>query len=304
VARALRAKGLDAALRVPSVSPTPPEAEHGITPTLIAGILVRITVWSAPVWWLARQNGHPEVAVALGLMLKRAWALAAVLLVTLGLGGLLARRLMDCVPGPANGAAPGNAVTPQRRAAAGAVAAGVYGVVTLLVLLIAADLFDWPLTRSSAVALWGLAQHVLIAGAAMLIGCLGARWARDLAPPDGASPEKRAAHYTGLGVVATTTVLAVGVLLSSVGLLLGLAAVAVLGFLLWLVRGYLPDVMAGLQLRGQNVREIWFDGVAWQVTEVGFLTTQVCRSGEFCRVQNRRALEARLHGAPAETAPH
>jgi hypothetical protein len=58
-----------------------------------------------------------------------------------------------------------------------------------------------------------------------------------------------------------------------------------------------------LQLRAHKVREVWFDGEAWQVAEVGFLTTQVGRGGDFCRLQNRRVLEARMHGAPAETAP-
>ncbi len=100
--------------------------------------------------------------------------------------------------------------------------------------------------------------------------------------------------------MAATTVLAVAVLLSSAGVLIGLAAVAVLGFLLWLVSGYLPDVTAGLQLRAQQVREVWIDKEMWQVTEIGFLATQVTRSGEFCRLQNRVVLEARLHGAPSE----
>jgi hypothetical protein len=307
VARALRAKNFDAAMRVPGSAPPGPDTEHGITPTLIAGLLVRLTVWGAAGLWLARQYGQTELAANLGLVLKRSWALAGVLVATLGLGGVLSRRLIDCLQGPQSAAPEGspfrNGITPARRGVAGAVGAAVYGLVTILVLLISADLFDWPLTRTSTLALWQIAQHLLIAGAALLIGCLGARLARDLVPPEGASQEKRAGHYTALGIVAATTVLAVAVLLSSAGLLFGLAALAVLGFLLWLVRGYLPDVLAGLQLRAQHVREIWFDGVAWQVVEVGFLTTQVSRAGEFCRMQNRRALEARMHGAPAESAP-
>jgi hypothetical protein len=103
--------------------------------------------------------------------------------------------------------------------------------------------------------------------------------------------------------MAATTVLAVSVLLSSAGLLIGLAALAILALLLWLVRGYLPDVMAGLQLRVHQVREVCVDGDAWQVAEVGFLTTQVSRRGEFCRVQNRVVLEARMQGTPSEAAP-
>jgi hypothetical protein len=181
------------------------------------------------------------------------------------------------------------------------VGAGVYGIVLLLALLMAADLFDWPLTRNAVLALWQLAQHLLSAGAALLLGCLGARWARDLVPPERAgSPENRAGQYTALGIVAGTTLLSVAVLLSSVGLFIGLTALAVLGLLLWVVRGYLPDLAAGLQLRSHNVCQVWFDGLAWQVSEVGFLTTQVSRAGEFCRLPNRQVLEAHLHGAPAE----
>src|ERR1700722_21845 len=108
--------------------------------------------------------------------------------------------------------------------------------------------------------------------AGLVIGCLGARWASELvAFEETASPEKRAAHYTALGIMAASTILAVAVLLSSAGILLGLAALAVLSLLLWLVRGYLPDVTAGLQLRHHNVQEAVFDGECWQVDHVGFL---------------------------------
>jgi hypothetical protein len=305
VTRALRARDFDAALRLPGSSPPGTEAGRGITPTLFAGLLIRLTVWGAAAGWLAREYGRPDLATTLGLILKRAWALAAVLVAALALASLLAHRLVDCLEGffkgGAENAPPRNGAAGPHRGVAGAVGAAAYGLVVLLVLLIAADLFDWPLTRTSAVALWQLAHHLLVAGAALFIGCLGARWARDLITADAAaSPEKRAGQYTALGIVAATTVLAVAVLLSSAGLLLGLAALAVLGFLLWLVRGYLPDVLAGLQLRAHNVREVWFDGVAWQVASVGFLTTQVNRAGEFCRLQNRLVLEARLQKAPSE----
>jgi hypothetical protein len=160
------------------------------------------------------------------------------------------------------------------------------------------------LTRSSALSLWRFAQHLLTAGAALAIGCLGARWAHDLVTPGAGrpSPEQSAGQYTALGIVAATTVLAVTVVLSSAGVLIGLAALALLGLLLWLVRGHLPDVMAGLQLRAHKVREVWFDGVPWEVVEVGLLTTQVTRAGAFSQVQNRLVLEARLHGAPTEAA--
>jgi hypothetical protein len=304
VARTLRAHHFDAALRLPASVAPPPEAERSITPTQVAGLLVRLTVWTLAGWWLAQQYGRPDLADKLALVLSRTWACAAVLVAALTVGGLLARRLIDCLQGlPKSGseASGGNGAAAAHRGVAGAVGAGAYVFVVLLALLLAADLFDWPLTRSTALALWQFAQHLLIAGTALLMGGLGARWARDLVTADAAaSPEKRAGQYTALGILAATTVLAVAVLLSGAGVLIGLAALAVLGYLLWLVRGYLPDITAGLQLRAHQVREVWFDGEAWQVAEVGFLSAQLGQRGQFCRVQNRRVLEARLHGAPAE----
>jgi hypothetical protein len=303
IARALRAKKFDTALRLPA--PAPAEADHGITPTFIAGLLVRLTVWGAAASWLARRHDQVELANTLGLILNRTWALATILVGALALGGMLARRLIQCLHGrlPGSEASSRNTDAAPRWDAAGAVAAGAYFLVLLLALLFAADLFDWPLTRTSALALWQFAQHLLIAVAALFIGCLGARWARDLATPEGvASPEKRAGQYTALGIMAATTILALAVLLSGAGLLIGLAALAVLGFLLWMLRGYLPDITAGLQLRAHQVREVCLDGLLWRVTDVGFLTTQVGRSGEFSRVQNRLLLEARMQAAPIKAA--
>jgi hypothetical protein len=226
------------------------------------------------------------------------WALAGVLVAALTLGALLARRLIECWQDLAPA---GNGNRSSHGGVAGAVGAAAYVLVVLLCLLVAADLFDWPLTRSSAQALWQLAQHLLIASAALFIGSLGARWARDLVTPESAaSPEKRAGQYTGLGIIAATTVLAVAVLLSGAGVLIGLAALGVVGFLLWLVRGYLPDIAAGLQLRAHQVREVYFDGQPWQIAAVGFISTQLTKAGDFYRLPNRHVLEARLGGAPAE----
>jgi hypothetical protein len=297
VARTLRAWNFDAAVRLPNSAPSGLEADRNITPTLLVGLLVRLTVWGWAACWLGRQYGQAELASRLGLILNRIWALTTVAVAGLALGSLLARRAVDWLQGSATTA---HGTSASQRNVTGAVGVVIYGVIMLLVLLVAADMFDWPLTRSSVLALWQLAQHLLIAGGALFIGSLGARWAREQVTPAATSPEQRAGQYTALGIVSATTVLAVAVLLSSAGLLIGLAVLAVVGFLLWLVRGYLPDVLAGLQLRAQHVREVWFDGIAWQVAEVGFLTSQVTRSGEFHRMQNRLVLEARVHGAPAE----
>ncbi|HEV3447589.1 MAG TPA: hypothetical protein VG099_23335 [Gemmataceae bacterium] len=308
VARALRAKNFDAAVRLSTSSLG--ANQHEFTPTWAAGMLVRLTVWAGAGSWLCHRHGREDLAATIGMVINRTWAFAAIVLAALTVASLLARRLMECLHGPAkpdawgrNGNGNGNGNGAQRWDAAGAVGAGVYLVVVLLALLFTADVFDWPLTRTSALALWEFAQHLLVAVAALFIGALGARWARDLATGDGAAtPEKRAGQYTAVGIMAGTTVLAVLVLLSGAGVLIALTTLAVLGVLLWLGRGHLPDVVAGLQLRAQKVREVYLDGEAWQVSQVGFLTTQVCRAGEFCRARNRLVLEARMHAAPARAA--
>src|SRR5262249_15218356 len=100
VARALRAQNFDAALRLPGTSASM-KVDHGITPTLVAGLLVRLTIWAAALCWLAHKYGQGEFASSLGLIVKRAWMLAAVLVASLTLGSLLARRLIDCLENPA-----------------------------------------------------------------------------------------------------------------------------------------------------------------------------------------------------------
>jgi hypothetical protein len=307
VARALRARNFDAALRMPGYRATGPEGEHRFTPTLVAGLLVRLTVWAAAAFWLAQRHDKPELAGTLGLIINRTWALATILVTALGLASLVAGRVIACLQGPVKAGTEAlayrNGSAGSHPSLAGAVGAAVYGLVVLLALLVAADLFDWPLTRSSATALWQLAQHLLTAASALLIGCLGARWARDLVTPESkASAGQRAGQYTSLAIVAGTTILSVAVLLTSTGLLFGLAALVVLGLAMWLLRGHLPDVSAGLQLQMHKVREVWLDGESWDLAQVGLLSTELTRAGQFCRIQNRQVLEACVHAASAQAS--
>src|SRR5580765_522314 len=60
VARVLAARQFDLALRLPGSAPASPPAEHGITPTVVAGYLVRLTVWAGVIWWLAHNHGQVE----------------------------------------------------------------------------------------------------------------------------------------------------------------------------------------------------------------------------------------------------
>jgi hypothetical protein len=301
VERFLRANNFDAALRLPGAAPA---TEPGFSPISVAGMLVRLTAVAVAISYLARKHGRDDIADTLSVIMSRGWALVAILVSALTVGGLLARRLMACLPSLPKTEASTSRQDPRWNPA-GIAGAGVYVLVTLIVLIMAADMFDWPLTRTSAVALWQLVQHLLIAIAALVIGTLGARWAKELVTIEAtATPEKRAANYTALGIIAGSTILAVAVLLSSAGLLLGLSALAILGLLLWLVRGYLPDVAAGLQLRQHRIREAIFDGDHWQVLHIGLLSTQLGLNGQFCSLQNRVILEARLHTATSTAAQH
>jgi hypothetical protein len=303
VTRFLHARNFDAALRLPgSTAPGTPEA-HGITPTFVAGLLVRLTVWAGAGCWVAHKYGRVELASTMGFVINRTWAVATMLVVALGLGSMLARRLIDCLEGPrvaSNPQAQRNGTAASPRSMAGAVGAVAYVLVLLLVLLIAADFFDWPMTRNAALTLWQLAQNLFIVGAALFIGYRGACWAREVSTVDSNSAQQRAGQYTALGIVTATTVMAMALLLSSAGVLIGLAALALVGFVLWLVRGYLPDVAAGFQLRANKAREVWFDGTPWQVADVGFLATQLCHAGQMHRLQNRQVLQAHFQGTPSE----
>src|SRR5262249_33275591 len=79
VARPLAARNFDAVLRLPSASPPDVESERGFTPSFVAGLLVRLTVWASAAWWLAQKHGRPDLAHTLGLVINRTWAIAAIL---------------------------------------------------------------------------------------------------------------------------------------------------------------------------------------------------------------------------------
>jgi hypothetical protein len=70
------------------------------------------------------------------------------------------------------------------------------------------------------------------------------------------------------------------------------------------VRGYLPDIAAGLQLRTHKVDLIELEGERWQVVEVGMITSEVSRRGECSRLPNRQVLAARLQKSVPQAVAH
>ena len=295
--RFLRGRGFNSMFRV-----TPPSADifddtRSFTPAWFAGMLVRLTVWAAAAWWLLRGHGKPDTADSLAKLGGQIWGVAVALTAALALAGLLARRVIECLEGVTPAARSGGT---SPRSIAGAVGAGIYALVLLLMLLTVADSFDWPQTRHAAASLWQLALNLLTAGAAVLVGWLGARWARECTSPHGATAQPQPEQQTALGIVAVTTALAVALLLFGGGLGIGVALIAVVAALLYMGRGRLPDLIAGLKLRKDKIGTVWFNGAPWQVGQIGLLHSDVGRGGEIYRLPNCQVLEA---SGQAESAP-
>jgi hypothetical protein len=297
--RTLRGLNFDAAFGF-SGGPGGGPASRGYTPTRAVGLLVRLTVWAGAVWWFLGKYSRPDLAESLRLIVGHIWALIVMLAGAVVVGDLVSRRVTDLLQGSligSNGTARTGA-NPNRNVA-GAVGAAVYGLVLLLALLAATDVFDWPLSRAAAAALWQLGQQLLTAGAALSIAYLGARWARELATPTGpVTPELKVGQYVGLALIGGATIGGMMALLSGRGILIAMLAVIFLGGLLWLARDYVPDLMAGLKLRKAKVDQVWIEGTACRVEGVGLLTSEVGQGNETGRVRNRMVLEAAGHGSP------
>ena len=313
--RRLRAAGFDASLRPPwSPSTASGRSEAPtFTPTRVAGGIVRLTVWGCGVWFLAGRHGWTNLAGALEWIAGRVWSLALVTVVALYLARLCAEKLIDLVQNPPLKERWEAWLPPaagrERRWGGAAVLAGVtvYGVVVLLVLLVAADLMGWTLTGHALSALWNLALHLFTAGVALLIGWLGAQWARTQAAPDAVpvSPVAQVGYYAALGIMGGATVLAILLLSGNPLTLSGLVLLALLALLLWPARAYLPDLWAGILLKVQKVKAVRLGGAMHQLGAVGPLLTQLTGPEGNLTRRNRLVLEAHLRSAsPEEGPPH
>ena len=290
VARFLRARRFNSIFRVTEQFPNEPQEDRGFTPTTLAGHLVRLTVWAFAAAWLLRQYGRAEIADTITKTIGPVWGVAAGLALTLVIASMLTRRVMQCLDSGAS--LTGNRTGAPSRTVAGAAGAGIYVLVLLFMLLTAADYFDWPHTRNAVADVWQLALRLLTAGAAVLVGYLGARWAREFATPQGAAADLQPAQRTAVAIVVGSTALAVALLVFTSGLGLGVAVLVVIAALVYLGRGRLADVLAGLKLKKAKVGTVWFEGVPWQVEQIGFLQSDVSRDGTSYKVANQLVLEA------------
>ena len=143
--------------------------------------------------------------------------------------------------------------------------------------------------------MWQLALRLLSAGAAVFVGYLGARWARECATAEDGESAPKPEQKTAMGIVVGTTALAVALLVFGAGLGIGVAILAVVVGVLFLARGRLADVTAGLKLRKHNVGTAWFDGTPWQVGHIGLIQSDVTRNGTSYKVANQVVLEAAGH---------
>ena len=304
----LRAQDFDASLRPPWLSPAGGTrgGPRPLSPSGLVGGLVRCTVWGAGVWWLAGEHGAAGLASALEWAAGRVWSLAIVLIVALCLARVLAGQVIEFLQSAPLGEKldgwlprAGGVREPRGSGVAPLAGTAVYAVVFLLVLLIAADLFGWALTGNVVAAAWHLLLHAVTAGTALLMGWLGYRWARGLivSGAEATTPPARAAHYAALGILTGTTLLAIALLAATYHGLVGAAFVLLLAFVVWPLRAYVPDVWAGILLKGQNVQHVRIDGEHAQVGEVGLLTTRLDRLQEHVTRRNGLVLEAHLQGA-------
>ena len=293
VGRFLRARRFNSLFRVMGSVTDQPQEDRGFTPTMLAGVLVRLTIWAFACAWFLRQYGRPELADSTTKVIGQAWAVAAGLAAALALAGLLARRVIECLEFSSPVTQSRNVV--QTRKVAGAVGAGIYALVVFLTLLTAADYFDWPHTRTAVADMWQLALRLLSAGAAVFVGYLGARWARECATAEDGESAPKPEQKTAMGIVVATTALAVALLVFGAGLSVGVAILAVAAGLLYLARGRLADVTAGLKLRKHSVGTAWFDGIPWQVGHIGLIQSDVTRGGTCYKVANQVVLEAAGH---------
>jgi hypothetical protein len=300
-ARVLRAWRFDTVFRVSAPAPDYLEDGRRVTPSMLVGLLVRLSIWAGAAWWLTRKHGQLEVANTIAVIVARTWAVGGIVSAALAIAGLFSRRVIECFEGTlsATPATTNRVAATPRQGLAGAVGAGVYGLVLLITLLAVVDRFDLPLARDAAAGLWQLALHLLVVGAAVAVGVIGARWAREFsAPQKGAGSADHVGQYTALGITAGTTALGVALLLFSSGLKIGMAALALASIGLYFGWGHLPDLIAGLKLRRHNVGTIMKDGMAFQVARVGLFRSDVGREGEYFKVQNRQLLEVFAQNMP------
>jgi hypothetical protein len=305
VGRRLRAGHFDAALRRPW-SPPPTGSRtpdpHALTPTRLVTGLVRLTVWGAALWALAYLSDWPEMARGLAWAAGRVWALAAIVLVALYLSRVLAEKLVEVVQASPlrhqfdgwQAPAAGRDARPGGPAILAGLVADV--VVVLLALLVAADLTGLALAADALSAAWHLVVHVLTAGVVLVIGWVGARSVRAQVAPD-AGPASSPAGYRAFAaatVMGGAVLMAVLLLAGDWPTYFGVVLVVLVALLVWPARRWLPDIYAGVLLRGQRVKEVRIDGGTYPVGAVGLLQTQVQYPDGVRPRRNRAVLEAHL----------
>lgn len=312
VGRKLRAVHFDAAFRR---SWLPAPAGHSdaqtLTPTRLATGFVRLTVWGAGLWCLARAYGWPDVTRGLESFAGRAWSFAGVVLVALYLSRLFSAKLVEVVQASPLKPKLDEWLPPvgvrEPRVSGAVVVAGflIDGVVILLVALVAADVMGWTLTGTTLAAVWQLLLHVASAGVALLIGWGGARWVRAQSAPDAtpAAQPARVGHYAGIGVMGCATLLAILLLAGNYPTYFGIALLALFLLLLWPAQAWLPDIYAGAVLKVQKVQEVRIDGIAYRLGAVGVVQTQLLHPDGPQVRRNRAILDAHLQNPSGGNEP-
>jgi hypothetical protein len=312
----LRAAHFDAVFRRPWSSPPAgrpdPHAPTSPTPTGLVTGLVRLTVWAGGLWALAYLHGWTNLAHQIEWVAGRVWALAAAVVAALYLSRLFTAALVEVVRATPlrdklDGWQQPTAGGREARVGGPVVVAGLVadGVMVVLVLLVAADLTGLTLVGGALAAAWHVVLRLFIAGVALLIGWLGARAVRAQSAADAAPASSPAGFgsYAATIVTGGAALLAILLLAGDFPTYIGLVLLILVGMLAWPARRWLPDVYAGVLLRGQQVKEVKIDGGTYPVGVVGLLQTQLTYPDGVQTRPNRVVLDAHLGNPPGGPGP-
>mgnify|MGYP007011822073 CR=1 FL=1 len=328
IERVFVSRGADACMRFPWVTSSP-EQGSGVRPqtpgsrksplTSLAGYIVLFTVLAFAGWTIASWRGQFEIVQTIRIVLVHGWQVAVVVYPIIILGGWLVRHMYAFLQTPwlkkeMDALFPGKNEKGDSfsDSVAKAICVVVYAAFFLFIPVAIAAIFDITALHALIVPAWQICARLLTALVVFAVGYLGVAWARaelqraenrketgtNTSLRTGDTTDNSAdmlANHLGLMIIVATVVLALGMVVGVSGLAGALVMVAILGFLLWPVRNYIRDFVAGGLLRLQRVETVHIDGGPAVVKDVTPLITELDRNGETLTRRNWDVLNAALN---------
>ncbi|MBI3923410.1 MAG: hypothetical protein HY318_18460 [Armatimonadetes bacterium] len=319
----LSARGFDSLVAVPWAPAAPVKGDPRARPSDVVGYLCVASLWAVAAWWLAREHGVSDVANSILWVTGKAWTLAFVIILAMVSGGWLSRAVTLAMQSPGIKTRldsllpiPGARGEPLSDSLTKTVSVLFYVVSLMLMALASTDLLHLTATASALAAVWQLAVRLVAAGAALGIGWLGLKWARDFnlqgeadqssfaAPTlsttalESRSPAQplSAERQIQLGLLGAVILFAIAVVADIGGSLIGLCVLFMVFLLILPLREYVPDVWGGFYLLIRNAKTVDLEGRTMNIKQVGLLMTDLTIEGEHLSRRNREVLTAVLKG--------